>query len=427
MIWTTEQLDQFVERSDELGGPTAQPCQEFWSDFSYRPNYKVNQALDPFSEAYVQEQTRLYDEIAGHAYDVRRDEQTSFDLPAHIGAPTPYNHPDPANLAMHLQRLSRALRCAGARKGEHLLDMGCGWGLSSELAAYIGLTVTAVDINPLFIRLVNERAVQGNRSISGVVSSFEDYRVDPPVDIVLFYECLHHAVRPWHVLAQLTRALGDQGRIILAGEPINDFWWKHWGLRLDAVSIYCIRKFGWFESGFSLKFISLALHRSGLRPVAHSDADSVIGVTVIGQLSPVQELLGHDCIDLFDAHGCFQDGTAAIFVGNSGLTLLFPVGSTSLTLYFSNFIGRPLSTAIEQDGHLLLEGDLGAGPIEIHVKRERDSTDLKFQVESWIPDDELKNGDRRTIGIHLQKIIFNKIFDEVYFGINSINLNFFYV
>jgi hypothetical protein len=74
---------------------------------------------------------------------------------------------------------------------------------------------------------------------------------------------LHHAVKPWETLASLDKSLKRGGKIAFAGEPINEHWWKHWGLRLDIASVYCIRKFGWFESGWTLDFLGACFSRNG--------------------------------------------------------------------------------------------------------------------------------------------------------------------
>jgi hypothetical protein len=62
------------------------------------------------------------------------------------------------------------------------------------------------------------------------------------------------------------------GKLLLAGEPINDIW-KHWGLRTDPLSVYCIRKFGWFESGWSARFLTACVERCGFK-VTHFGAEA---------------------------------------------------------------------------------------------------------------------------------------------------------
>src|SRR5438874_7739184 len=102
----------------------------------------------------------------------------------------------------------------------------------------MGFQVIGVVVNPLFVELVNRRAKRLGYDISAKCSTFDDYELDRKFDLIFFYECLHHAVRPWVLLDKLARNLTEIGRVALAGEPINDFWWKSWGMRLDAMSVY---------------------------------------------------------------------------------------------------------------------------------------------------------------------------------------------
>ena len=276
-------LDEFVAQSDRLGGPGVPACETYWGDIKYYPSTTINKHLDPFGAEYAAAQMALYEELSGHPYRNEEDEQTAFDIDGHVAATNPYNHPDPAVMGVHLQRLGRALSCAKATKGEVLLDMGCGWGLSSEVAAYMGLQVIGVDINRRFVELVNRRAARTSYPISAVHGSFDGFEPERPVDLVLFYECLHHAVDPLAIVSKYAQALRPGGRMVLAGEPINDVWWPHWGLRLDPLSIYCIRKFGWFESGWSRRHILEVMRRAGLVPTVHRHADPAVGPAIIGE------------------------------------------------------------------------------------------------------------------------------------------------
>jgi 2-polyprenyl-3-methyl-5-hydroxy-6-metoxy-1,4-benzoquinol methylase len=280
-VLRAHELDQFIARSDTLGGPGAAACEDWWRALDYVPSLAINTRLDPFSAEYAAAQMRLYEELAGHPYRFEQDEQTALDIDTHAAAVNPYAHPGPAAMGLHLQRLARALTCANAATGEVLLDMGCGWGLSSEVAAYLGLRVTGVDINKSFVELVNRRAARTGYPITAVHGTFDDFVPGQPVDLILFYECLHHAVDTLAVVTRLAGALRPGGRMILAGEPINASWWPHWGMRLDPLSIYCIRKFGWFESGWSAPHIIAVLRRAGLEPVLHPHADPAVGPAII--------------------------------------------------------------------------------------------------------------------------------------------------
>lgn len=411
MICTVDTLEKFVAESDALGGPGNPACEQFWLGFEYRPTYPVNQDLDPFSEDYVQEQFALYEEITGHPYRVLSDEQTALDVDAHVRAANPYNHPDPALLAMHMQRLSRGLRYGKARLGETLLDLGCGWGLSSELAAYVGLKVKAIDVNADFVRLVNQRAAAGGRAISAENATFEEFTIEGKADLAMFYECFHHAVRPWAVLERVVANLNDSGRVILVGEPVNSIWWKNWGLRLDALSVYCIRKFGWFESGWSMPFLLEMLRRSSLIPTVYSDSDPVIGDAIIGTKAHVGKAIAGDVARLLFEGGDAQllaDNGYLIISGSGSTTLRWLGGSTRARLEIVNFRPTPVRTQLKKDDVTLLKGKLAPGThyIDIEVTKGSTKSVLNFNVETWVPHNEIGNGDKRTLGIHLKSITF---------------------
>ena len=412
---TERDLEDFIAASDSFGGPGSPACDKYWAGFSYSATYQVNQELDPFSEAYVAEQIKLHNEISRRNYDVQEHELTAFDIDRHIAATNPYDHPDPKALAIHMQRLSRALRYAKPRRGETVLDMGCGWGLSSEVAAYLGLTVIGVDVNPSFVRLVNERAKRFGHAISAVTSTFEDFTSVQPFDIALFYECLHHSVRPWIVVGNLVDQMRTGGRLVLAGEPINEIWWKHWGLRLDALSVYCIRKFGWFESGWSIGFIEVLLHRAGLAPNTHFDKDHEIGYAIVAEKTVASRektapysVAGHLVAERFKTTGGISDGKYLILTGTGSLTLLFPADTTTAAFNICNFRNRDLHVLLTSDGASVFDGHLRPGTAKIRIPKLGETAEVRFEVERWVPEDELHNGDKRTIGMHVESISFTR-------------------
>jgi SAM-dependent methyltransferase len=295
MTWTADRLGEFTAKSDALGGPDAPACLSFWQDFRYRPSVTIDIKLDPFGREYASQQMLLYEELSGHPYEVEQHEQTCFDMERHVRAVNPYDHSDATMMGVHLQRLSRAFSCANVQRGELLLDMGCGWGLSSEVAAYLGLRVQGVDINSYFVDLVNRRARRIGLPISAVQCSFEGYSSPDAVDLVLFYECLHHATDLLMIVKHYADVLRPGGRMILAGEPINDIWWPHWGMRLDPLSVYCIRRFGWFEAGWSMDHILKVIRHAGLIPTVHSHPDGIVGPVIVGEKT--QELIANAAIE----------------------------------------------------------------------------------------------------------------------------------
>jgi len=266
---TRETLRAFVEKTDELGGPSAPAALAYFADFTYRRSVVVDQTLDPRSPEYCGQQLSLYTELAGRDLDQKEHELTDFDFDRSVDAANPYGHRSTRFLAEHARSVCEAIALADLDDSPNVLDMGSGWGLSSELLAFTGCSVTAVDINHKFVELVRRRSERRGLQIEVVQSSFDEFKTDGMFDAVFFYECLHHAVRPWELLRKCGLWLRDGGKLIISGEPINEYWWKHWGLRLDALSVYCIHKFGWFESGWSMSFLKEMILDAGFIPTVY--------------------------------------------------------------------------------------------------------------------------------------------------------------
>jgi len=284
--------------------------------------------------------------------------------------------------------------------------MGCGWGLSSEIAAYLGLRVSGVDINSNFVELVNARAEKSGLRIHAVQCDFDSYQPPAPVDAILFYECLHHAIRPWSLLESLTRSLAPEGKLILAGEPINDFWWKAWGLRLDALSIYCIRKFGWFESGWSLPFITEVIERAGLAVRVVLDADTDIGFTIIGEAIKLVEKSAVEFISETESEGFVLEGQLAVFSGQGSFTLDFPPEATRAQLIFKNFRPSQVNVKCTSVGKTLFSGPLENGSGSLVIEKQAPHMKVVCESDSWVPDEEVGNGDTRSLSLHLASVAF---------------------
>jgi 2-polyprenyl-3-methyl-5-hydroxy-6-metoxy-1,4-benzoquinol methylase len=262
-LFHARELDEFVAQCDSLGGiahPNAEAC---LNEFSLKFDTKIDQRLDPFSEAYFQAQVRLYSELSGRELDQETGELTPFDVDLHSQASNPYNSRDVRFLSKHVRTVITALMIADLPPGGSVLDAGSGWGLSSEAMAFCGATVTSIDINPRFVELVRRRSERLSLPIEAVHSEFDRFDCSQQFDLLLFYECLHHSLKPWETLAHLGKFVKPDGKILFAGEPGNWPVWRHWGLRLDGLSVYCIRKFGWWESGWTTEFITRCFARAG--------------------------------------------------------------------------------------------------------------------------------------------------------------------
>jgi len=257
-------LDDFVARCDSLGGIADPRAREWTRDFSVALAEPVDISADPFSVSYWEAQRRLHEALSGRAVDQQKTELTPIDTDLHAQATNPYNSNDPFFIARHKRAILNAFLLAGPESGMTVLDLGCGWGLTSEAMAYCGAHVTAVDINPQFVELVGSRARRLGLPIAAEKGSFDDFDSNQRFDLIFFYECLHHSLKPWETIRYVAQFLKPRGRVVWAGEPVNDIWWKSWGMRLDAESVYVMRKFGWWESGWSTSFITDCFSKAGM-------------------------------------------------------------------------------------------------------------------------------------------------------------------
>ena len=284
--YRAEDLDQFVADCDRVGGIADPRARPLLAEFHLHFETRVDQSLDPFSEEYFRGQSALYTELSGRPLDQESGELTPLDVDAHAAADNPYNSRDVQFLSKHNRAVLTCLTMANLPPGASVLDAGSGWGLSSEAMARCGANVTALDINPLFVELVRRRAARLGLPIEAVRAEFDDYEADRDFDLLLFYECLHHSLKPWETLAHLGRFVKPGGKIVFAGEPINGYWWKHWGLRLDPGSVYCLRKFGWWESGWTEAFITECFARAGFSLALHHDIGLDSGIVGTASRTP---------------------------------------------------------------------------------------------------------------------------------------------
>lgn len=259
-------LPWFCERIEALGGLESPLATEAMRGFVYKPATKIDLSLDPFSEEYFDQQISLYMELSGRNFDITEGEQNAISVEPRITTANPYGVENTHFISMHAKAVMATLEAAQLPARPKVLDLGCGWGLSSELLAFAGAKVTAMDINPRFCELVSRRAARLGLPIRAITGTFDTFDPqDDGYDYAFFYECLHHAPRPLDALKHVAKFLKTSGVIAFAGEPLNAPFWPEWGLRLDFKSVYVIRKHGWFESGWTGKFLSQCFHRAGYR------------------------------------------------------------------------------------------------------------------------------------------------------------------
>lgn len=268
MDLSTSQLDDYIRFVDtECNGNYRDPrAVERYFPLNVKFRTVVDESLDPFGDEYYAAQIALYREVAGRALDQRSGELHPDDIQPLLGAPNPLGVRDVDFIAEYVRALSSMLSLARLPAEARVLDMGAGHGVSSEVFAFCGARVHAIDIDPGLSDLARQRASARGLDIDRAVMNFDslDTLEDGAYRAAFFFQSLHHCTRPWDLLATLERKLTDDGVVAFSGEPIQEIWWRQWGIRLDEEAVYVARKYGWFESGWSREFIHAAFQRAGL-------------------------------------------------------------------------------------------------------------------------------------------------------------------
>ncbi len=142
------------------------------------------------------------------------------------------------------------LRYAGVRAGEHILDVGCGTGVLTRIAAEaVGPdgSVVGIDPGPKMIGIARKNAALENSRAVFRLAAIEDLPFeDNRFDCVLSSFMMHHLPPDLKVkgLAEVLRVLKPGGRLLVVDidKPANPLWWLLfwplllWSFTRDQVS-----------------------------------------------------------------------------------------------------------------------------------------------------------------------------------------------
>jgi SAM-dependent methyltransferase len=109
---------------------------------------------------------------------------------------------------------------------------------------------------------------------------FDVESISEKFDAVLFFECFHHCDDHVRLLKAVARVLKPGGRLVLAGETINNALPYPWGINPDSQAIYCIRQFGWLELCFREDYLIGLLEELGWSVKKHNFT-SAMGITYV--------------------------------------------------------------------------------------------------------------------------------------------------
>lgn len=143
-----------------------------------------------------------------------------FDREADTRAITPLSPKIVERYASHTQHWAGdfQFRVAGNLHGKRVLDVGAGTGENSLVLAALGAKVTAVDISPRSLEVLQKRAELSGLSgqIETICTPLEELCSRESFDLIWVEAFLHHVLSNLDfVLGQLKSLAGPRGRVVI--------------------------------------------------------------------------------------------------------------------------------------------------------------------------------------------------------------------
>ncbi len=290
VITTLEELDAQLVLVDEAGQRSDDELRKALASFEFGLTQKV--PSDPYGEAYRKQQHELYLTISGASSYTPQNERSEFlgNMEETARQPFPYYTRSAQTVGDQLMALGYIIKTMNLASGSKILEFGPGWGNTTIALARMGYAVTAVDIEPKFLELIQCRAKLLGLSVQTVCASFgpvNDASGEPEkFDAVLFFESFHHCADHLKLIRELPTMLKDGGIAVFASEPITEVFPLPWGVRLDGMSVWSIRRFKWLELGFKESYFLQTMKKNGWTVTKHVCPETHLGVIFVAKRDP---------------------------------------------------------------------------------------------------------------------------------------------
>jgi SAM-dependent methyltransferase len=248
---------------------------------------------DPFSKDYYDFQMRLYSIISGRSGYTVSNEESVFNLAENQNCPFPYYTGSASTVGDQLLAIGYIIKKTNLPANSKVIEFGPGWGNLTLVLAQMGHNVTCVEVEKRFIELIKYRS----RDIKNQIRFFQQDMLefsehsDEKYDAVFFYESFHHCRDPINLIKNLSRIVKEGGIICFASEPFilcpSEIITPPWGIRLDGMSVWSIRRFGWMELGFDIDFFMRLLSDFGFTSIKISSDVSPLTSLIIAKKSDV--------------------------------------------------------------------------------------------------------------------------------------------
>ncbi len=402
-------LDIEIKKADERAQISDDEMRVALTEFAYTTLYKFPE--DPYSPEYFESQIALYNEISGRSSYELENEYTPFDFDGLKNNPYPYCTKSAITVGDQLIAQGFIIKTMNLPPDSHILEFGAGWGNTTLNFVQMGYKATVVEIDPSLARLIKYRTELFAKEICLVQQDMLSFSKQDSgqYDAVLFYSCFHHCADHLSLLRNLHKLIKEDGLVAFAAEPVADF--PHpWGIRLDGISVWSIRKFGWLELGFDNSYFFKTLLLLGWTPQRHRSNEHPLCDVIVAKKSnryyePSQITLPPD-----------ECSTWAIKETDPGLLLRFTKSKSVMTceadinvnaieLCISNYAPFAIDITCSA-GSSKQKFSIGKNYSNHICKLSVENWDGKIGIVSktWTPAKTYRNGDLRELGVAVHSI-----------------------
>lgn len=225
--WTTPSLTEllkvFIRNRQEVEDV-------IYGSWAGRLLYRVKHLLNRNTRANSQKNVHAHYDLGNAFYELWLDDTMNYSSAWFEG-----DRDAPMREAQHA-KVRRALRMAGVKAGDRVLEIGCGWGALAEMAANeFGASVTGVTLS-------TEQLAFARRRVQGADLRLQDYRDirDEPFDAICSIEMVEAVGREYWAdyFGALNRLLKPGGKACVQSIVIDDALWERYIRSTDFIQQY---------------------------------------------------------------------------------------------------------------------------------------------------------------------------------------------
>ncbi len=403
-------LQEFVKKADEIYAESYAAFNSFVNSYVY-PIQRSSD--DPFSPAYRKSVIDSYLSVTGLSfYDPAANELSNFqEVPYAPRAQFPYSMGEALAVGNYLVGVGLVMQHVSVpAAGSYIIEYGPGWGHLTTSLGQAGYDIAAIDIEPAFVDLINDRATKMDLPVKAYVGKFGDRPDgDRLVDAVIFLESFHHSLEHVDVLKKIYSWLKVGGEVIFGAEAIYPDFDCPWGIRRDGHAIWAVHKLKWMELGFSEDYFSKLMIRLGFS-LSKTKIDNV------GPFGLVYKAVKSNYIDLTNtllpsneiSTWAPRGEDNVLFAGSESILSVADFSfSGEMVVTAKNFLSKPLKAIFSFNGKDFPVSVAVNSTVKIVIPISSGSGLLEVSSETLCPAECGVGDDRRMLGIAVLSIEYS--------------------